>query len=75
VNGAAWGVRDVFARLSNFWDRWVVDGAVNLAAFVLDNLSYAVRAVQSGFVQHYALGMLIGIFLLIAAGRFLLGLY
>jgi len=75
VNGVAWGVRDVFARLSNFWDRWVVDGAVNLTAFVLDNLSYAVRAVQSGFVQHYALGMLIGIFLLIAAGRFLLGLY
>jgi NADH-quinone oxidoreductase subunit L len=75
VNGAAWWVRDVFARLSNFWDRWVVDGAVNLAAFVLDNLSYAFRAVQNGLVQHYALGMLIGIFLLIAAGRFLLGLY
>jgi NADH-quinone oxidoreductase subunit L len=75
VNGAAWWVRDVFARLSNFWDRWVVDGAVNLTAFVLDNLSYAVRAVQSGLVQNYALSMLIGIFLLIAAGRFLLGLY
>jgi NADH-quinone oxidoreductase subunit L len=75
VNGAAWGVRDVFARLSNFWDRWVVDGAVNLTAFVLDNLSYAFRSVQSGLVQSYALGMLIGIFLLIAAGRFLFGLY
>jgi NADH-quinone oxidoreductase subunit L len=75
VNGAAWGVRDVFARLSNFWDRWVVDGAVNLTAFVLDNLSYAARAVQTGLVQNYALSMLIGIFLLIAAGRFLLGLY
>jgi NADH-quinone oxidoreductase subunit L len=75
VNGVAWGVRDVFARASNFWDRWVVDGAVNLTAFVLDNLSYAVRAVQSGLVQNYALSMLIGLFLLIAAGRFLLGLY
>jgi NADH-quinone oxidoreductase subunit L len=75
VNGAAWGVRDVFARLSNFWDRWVVDGAVNLTALVLDNLSYAFRAVQSGLVQSYALSMLIGIFLLIAAGRFLFGLY
>jgi hypothetical protein len=31
--------------------------------------------VQSGLVQNYALSMLIGIFLLIAAGRFLLGLY
>jgi hypothetical protein len=52
-----------------------VDGAVNLAAFLLDNLSYAFRAVQNGLVQHYALSMLIGLFLLIAAGRFLLGLY
>jgi NADH-quinone oxidoreductase subunit L len=75
VNGVAWLTRDVVARLSNFWDKWVVDGAVNLAAFLLDNLSYVFRAVQNGLVQNYALSMLIGIFLLIAAGRFLLGLY
>jgi NADH-quinone oxidoreductase subunit L len=75
VNGLAWAVRDLLARLSNLWDRWVVDGAVNLLAFILDNLSYAFRAVQNGLVQHYALGMLIGLFLLIAAGRFVLGLY
>jgi NADH-quinone oxidoreductase subunit L len=75
VNGLAWGVRDVLAKASNLWDRWVVDGAVNLTAFVLDNLSYALRAVQNGLVQNYALSMLIGLFLLIAAGRFLLGLY
>ena len=75
VNGIAWTVRDLLARASNLWDRWVVDGAVNLTAFVLDNLSYAFRAVQDGLVQHYALSMLIGLFLLIAAGRFLLGLY
>jgi NADH-quinone oxidoreductase subunit L len=75
VNGVAWAVRDLIARASDLWDRWVVDGAVNLAAFVLDNTSYAFRAVQDGLVQHYALGMLIGLFLLIAAGRFVLGLY
>ncbi len=75
VNGLAWAVRDVVARASDFWDRWVVDGAVNLTAFVLDNMSYAFRAVQNGLVQHYALSMLIGLFLLIAAGRFVLGLY
>jgi NADH-quinone oxidoreductase subunit L len=75
VNGATWAVRDVVARASNAWDRWVVDGLVNLLAFILDNLSYALRAVQNGLVQHYALSMLIGLFLLIAAGRFLLGLY
>ncbi len=75
VNGIAWAVRDLVARASDFWDRWVVDGAVNLLAFVLDNLSYAFRAVQNGLVQHYALSMLIGFFLLIAAGRFVFGLY
>jgi NADH-quinone oxidoreductase subunit L len=75
VNGVAWSVRDVVARASNLWDRWVVDGAVNLTAFLLDNLSYAFRSIQNGLVQHYALGMLIGLFLLIFAGRFLLGLY
>jgi NADH-quinone oxidoreductase subunit L len=75
VNGLAWGVRDVVAAASNLWDRFVVDGAVNAAAVVLDNLSYALRAVQSGLVQNYALSMLIGLFLLIAAGRFFLGLY
>jgi NADH-quinone oxidoreductase subunit L len=75
VNGAAWAVRDLVAKASNLWDRYVVDGAVNLTAFLLDNLSYAFRAVQNGLVQHYALGMMIGLFLLIAAGRFVLGLY
>jgi NADH-quinone oxidoreductase subunit L len=75
VNGVAWGTRDVVAKASNLWDRWVVDGAVNLTAFLLDNLSYAFRSVQNGLVQHYALSMLIGLFLLIAAGRFVLGLY
>jgi NADH:ubiquinone oxidoreductase subunit 5 (subunit L)/multisubunit Na+/H+ antiporter MnhA subunit len=75
VNGIAWGVRDVIAHASDFWDRWVVDGLVNLTAFILDNASYAFRAVQDGLVQHYALSMLIGLFLLIAAGRFVLGLY
>ena len=43
--------------------------------FVLDNLSYVFRAVQNGLVQHYALSMLIGIFMMIVAGRWLLGLY
>jgi len=63
------------AAFSNVWDRYVVDGLVNATAAVLDNLSYVFRAVQNGLVQHYALSMLIGLFLLIAAGRFLLGLY
>ena len=40
-----------------------MDGLVNLTAIVLDNVSYVFRAVQNGLVQHYALSMLIGVFL------------
>ena len=35
---SAWLTRDVVARLSNVWDRYVVDGLVNLTAAVLDNV-------------------------------------
>jgi NADH-quinone oxidoreductase subunit L len=76
VNGIAWATRDLIAKLSDFWDRWIVDGILaRLTAAVLDNLSYVFRAAQNGLVQHYALAMLIGVFLIIGAGRFLLGLY
>jgi NADH-quinone oxidoreductase subunit L len=73
VNGAAWLTRDIVARASNLWDRFVVDGAVNLTAFLLDNLSYLFRAVQNGLVQHYALVMLILVLFMIGlGGRFIL---
>jgi NADH-quinone oxidoreductase subunit L len=71
VNGLAWLSRDVFARLSNFWDRWIVDGAVNLLAFLLDNFSYLFRALQNGLVQHYAWAMVMGVLLLIFASWFI----
>jgi NADH-quinone oxidoreductase subunit L len=76
VNGVAWITRDLVARFSDAWDRYVVDGIlVKLTAAVLANGSYVFRAVQNGLVQQYALAMLIGVFLLIGAGGFLLGLY
>ena len=76
VNGIAWLTRDIVARLSNFWDKWIVDGSVNLLAAILDNLSYVFRAVQNGQIQNYALSALIGLFLLMGlVGRYMLGLY
>jgi hypothetical protein len=72
VNGLAWVTRDIVAATSNLWDRYVVDGAVNLAAAVLDNLSYVFRAVQNGRVQQYAISMLIAVFLMIGASFFIL---
>ncbi len=71
VNGVAWGVRDLIARASDIWDRWVVDGCVNLTALVLENGSYLFRAVQNGLVQHYVWVMLLGVLLLIGIGPFL----
>jgi NADH-quinone oxidoreductase subunit L len=75
VNGVAWLTRDVIAKFSDAWDRYVVDGAVNLTAAILDNASYVLRALQNGLVQHYALSALIGVFLLIGAMGFVLRLY
>jgi NADH-quinone oxidoreductase subunit L len=75
VNGVGWLTRDVVAVFSNAWDRYVVDMLVNAVAVVLDNLSYLFRAAQNGLVQQYALAMLIGLFLLFASGRWVLGLY
>ena len=75
VNGVAWATRDLVAGFSNLWDRYVVDGLVNLTALILDNCSYVFRGVQNGLVQHYALATLIGVFLLIASGHWFLGLY
>jgi NADH-quinone oxidoreductase subunit L len=73
VNGLAWATRDVVAAFSNAWDRYVVDGLVNLTAAILDNLSYVFRAVQNGLVQHYALAMLIAVLFMIGVGsRFVL---
>jgi NADH-quinone oxidoreductase subunit L len=75
VNGLAWASRDLVAKLSNWSDASIVDGLVRLTGMVFDNLSYVFRSLQNGLVQHYALAMLIGVFLLIASGRFVLGLY
>jgi NADH-quinone oxidoreductase subunit L len=75
VNGIGWLIRDLVAKASDFWDRWVVDGIVNLMAFTFDAASYVFRAVQNGRIQQYALVMLIGVFLLISAGHFLFALY
>ena len=75
MNGAAWLVRNVVAGTSNFFDRWAVDGLVNFTGALLDNFSYVFRSVQNGLVQSYALAMLIGIFFIIGAGRYVLHLY
>ena len=44
-----------------FWDKWVVDGAVNLTSTIVTLAGYPVRMLQTGYVQTYALFVVLGI--------------
>ena len=60
VNGSAWLTRTT-AEVSRRWDIWVIDGFVNLLAFVVRLMSYPVRMIQTGQVQSYALLIVLGL--------------
>ncbi|HYL12732.1 MAG TPA: NADH-quinone oxidoreductase subunit L [Terriglobales bacterium] len=61
VNGAGWITR-LSARLSIWWDTWVIDGiGVNGPAIVARLLSYPARLLQWGLVQWYAFVMVAGL--------------
>jgi NADH-quinone oxidoreductase subunit L len=59
VNGAGWLTR-VSARISMWWDTWIVDGAVRFSSFLVKMLSYPVCILQTGRVQAYAFAVVIG---------------
>jgi NADH-quinone oxidoreductase subunit L len=61
VNGAG-RITIVSSWLSGLTDRTVVDGVVNLVGWVIQEGSHALRRLQTGLVQNYALLMLFGIF-------------
>ena len=51
-----------------FWiDRWIVDGLVNLAGRVPPAIGFLMRPLQMGLVQFYALAMVLGMLILVAA--------
>jgi len=70
VNGSAWLTR-LSSRITGGTDKYLVDGLVNaIANFVVRLMSPIVRAAQTGFIQNYALVMVIG--LLIAVSVYLI---
>nr|WP_320133142.1 NADH-quinone oxidoreductase subunit L [uncultured Holophaga sp.] len=69
VNGAA-RVTLIFSHVSYWFDAKVVDGLVNLVAWILQQGGSLFRRLQSGRVQHYAFVMFLG-FLVIALWKFL----
>jgi NADH-quinone oxidoreductase subunit L len=61
VNGAGWTTR-LSGNISNWWDKWIIDGLfVNGVAILTRLVSYPVRLVQWGLVQWYALVMVAGL--------------
>ena len=60
VNGAGWITR-AGSSITMVWDKWVVDGLVNLAARIVWIFSYPVRMIQSGRVSNYALLIVLGV--------------
>ncbi len=64
VNGAR-NVTVTAAMLSGFFDKYVVDGLVNLVATILDGFSKLFRRLQTGYVSNYALVLAAGMFALV----------
>jgi len=60
VNGVGWTTR-MSAELSRLWDTWVIDGLVNVMAFVVKIMSWPARIVQTGLVQNYAWFITMGV--------------
>jgi NADH-quinone oxidoreductase subunit L len=61
VNAAGWITR-LTARISSWWDTWIIDGVgVNGPAILARMLSYPARLLEWGLVQWYALVMTAGL--------------
>jgi NADH-quinone oxidoreductase subunit L len=68
VNGVGWATR-LASSIEMVWDKWVIDGLVNLAARVVWFMSLPIRYIQSGRVSNYALLIVLGV--LVFLGYFL----
>ena len=64
VNGSAWGTVES-ALGSSWWDRWIVDGLVRFVGGFIKTVSWPIRLIQTGYVQNYALVMVLGILIFI----------
>lgn len=51
----------VYANIMGWWDRTVVDGLVNLMAWLTQNAGGQIKKLQTGHIQHYAFGAVLGV--------------
>jgi NADH-quinone oxidoreductase subunit L len=61
-----WPLR-ILAAVCYWIDRWIVDGLVDLAGRIPPAIGYVMRGLQMGLVQFYALAMVLGMLVLVAA--------
>ena len=64
VNGSAAGTIGS-AIGSSWWDRWIVDGLVRFIGGFVKTVSWPMRLIQTGYVQNYALVMILGVLIFI----------
>jgi NADH-quinone oxidoreductase subunit L len=64
IDGAAWLTR-FFSRISIWWDKWIVDGFVNLVGRLTEGLSVPIRMFQTGVFSSYAMWILVGVVILL----------
>jgi len=64
VNGAG-SVTRFWAKVSGWWDKWIIDLAVNATGWITRAGSFVLRTVQTGFWQNYALLFALGLFVIL----------
>ena len=65
VNGAGWLTR-LISTISMAWDKWVVDGLVNLSAWIVRAAGGAMRYLQTGLFSTYAIMIVMGVIALLS---------
>ncbi len=65
VDGTGWLMRYA-SKVSMWWDKWVIDGLLNLVAKLTQLFSYPVRLLQTGKFSNYAMLILVGLAVLLA---------
>jgi len=65
VDGAGWLARFI-SKVSMWWDRWIIDGLLNLSAKLMQLFSYPVRLLQTGMFSSYAMLIVVGLVVLLA---------
>ena len=69
VNGSAW-LTLFLSWVSHVFDKYVVDGLVNLVGSIAEESSFVFRRLQTGIIQNYALLMLVGVFAFVSVYLF-----